>query len=334
MIPTPISPITAPAASARPPKRSATMIGATMAGTDTRFAIDPKTGKIIWKHQVLPEDNWDQECTFEMMPITTPVHPDPKAEGMFSVGRGVESASRKTLTGVPCKTCIMWSFDALKGNYLWSKSTVLQNLVAKIDSQGRRHHQSGHADAGHEQDLSHLPDLCRRPRLGLLRLQPPDQCDVCRTAESLRRHAGAHRQCSQPAAQSVQHVGAQISLSDGKTNDRPHRRHQCGNRQDGVELGDPGLQLFARSWRRRAGCSSMAAWIAISAPWTRPTARCCGRPGWARRCSARRSPSASRGGNISPWLRAAASMAGQRTPMPGIDQPSGANMVYVFALPE
>jgi alcohol dehydrogenase (cytochrome c) len=112
------------------------MIGATMAGTDTRFAIDPATGKIIWRHQVLPEDNWDQECTFEMMPITTPVHPDAKADGVFSVGTGAQSASRKTLTGVPCKTSIMWSFDALKGDYLWAKSTVPQNLVNKIDPKG------------------------------------------------------------------------------------------------------------------------------------------------------------------------------------------------------
>ena len=71
-----------------------------------------------------------------MMPITTPVHPDAKADGMMAVGRGVESASRKTLTGVPCKTSIMWSFDAAKGDFLWAKSTVSQNLVHGIDSKG------------------------------------------------------------------------------------------------------------------------------------------------------------------------------------------------------
>jgi len=112
-------------------------IGATMAGTDTRFAVDPKTGKIVWKHQVLPEDNWDQECTFEMMAITTPVHPDAKTKGMMAVGRRVESASRKTLTGVPCKTSIMWSFDEAKGDFLWAKSTVFQNLVNGIDNKGK-----------------------------------------------------------------------------------------------------------------------------------------------------------------------------------------------------
>ena len=52
------------------------MPGATMAGTNTRFAVRPKTGEVVWKHQVLPRDNWDQECTFEMMIINTPVNPD------------------------------------------------------------------------------------------------------------------------------------------------------------------------------------------------------------------------------------------------------------------
>ena len=109
---------------------------ATLAGTNTRFAVDPKTGKIAWKHQVLPQDNDDQECTFEMMPITTPVHPDPAAKGMLAVARGATSASRRTLTGVPCKTSVMWSFDAAKGDFLWAKSTVYQNLISSIDNKG------------------------------------------------------------------------------------------------------------------------------------------------------------------------------------------------------
>jgi alcohol dehydrogenase (cytochrome c) len=109
----------------------------TLAGTNTRYAVDPKTGKIAWKHQVLPQDNWDQECTFEMMSITTPVHPDPKAKGMMAMGRRAATASRKTLTGVPCKTSIMWSFDAAKGDFLWAKSTVFQNLVNSIDAKGQ-----------------------------------------------------------------------------------------------------------------------------------------------------------------------------------------------------
>jgi len=110
---------------------------ATLAGTNTRFAIEPKTGKIVWKHQVFVQDNADQECTYEMLPITTRVAPDPKAKGMMAIGRKAATASRRTLTGVPCKTSIMWSFDAAKGDFLWAKSTVFQNLVKDIDSKGK-----------------------------------------------------------------------------------------------------------------------------------------------------------------------------------------------------
>ena len=110
------------------------MPGATMAGTNTRFAVRSKTGEVVWKHQVLPRDNWDQECTFEMMIINTPVNPD--ATGMLAVNPDVRRGPRKTLTGVPCKTGIAWSFDAANGEFLWARPTTEQNLVARIDHKG------------------------------------------------------------------------------------------------------------------------------------------------------------------------------------------------------
>jgi len=110
--------------------------GATLAGTDTRFAVHPKTGEIVWKHQTLPRDNWDQECTFEMMVINTPVNPDASAAGMLSINPDARKGPRKTITGIPCKTGIAWSFDAANGEFLWAKQTVEQNLVAKIDPKG------------------------------------------------------------------------------------------------------------------------------------------------------------------------------------------------------
>ena len=111
------------------------MPGATMAGTNTRFAVRPRTGEIVWKHQVLPRDNWDQECTFEMMVIDTPVNPDPSA-GLLSSNPNARRGPRRTLTGIPCKTGIAWSFDAATGEFLWAKPTVEQNLVAQIGPQG------------------------------------------------------------------------------------------------------------------------------------------------------------------------------------------------------
>jgi alcohol dehydrogenase (cytochrome c) len=109
--------------------------GGTLAGTNTRFAVRPKTGEIVWKHQVLPRDNWDQECTFEMMVINTPVNPDANA-GMLSVNPNARRGPRKTLTGIPCKTGVAWSFDAASGEFLWAKPTVEQNLIARIDGTG------------------------------------------------------------------------------------------------------------------------------------------------------------------------------------------------------
>jgi alcohol dehydrogenase (cytochrome c) len=110
------------------------MPGATMAGTNTRFAVRPKTGQVVWKHQVLPRDNWDQECTFEMMTMMTPVNPDPSV--MLAVNAAARGKPRKTLTGVPCKTGIAWSFDAATGEFLWARATTEQNLVATIDGKG------------------------------------------------------------------------------------------------------------------------------------------------------------------------------------------------------
>ena len=85
---------------------------------------------------MLPRDNWDQECTFEMMIINTPVNPDARAPGMLSVNPDARRGMRKTLTGVPCKTGIAWSFDAANGEFLWAKPTTEQNLVARIDGKG------------------------------------------------------------------------------------------------------------------------------------------------------------------------------------------------------
>jgi alcohol dehydrogenase (cytochrome c) len=55
---------------------------------------------------------------------------------MLSVNPNARRGPRKTLTGVPCKTGIAWSFDAATGEFLWAKPTTVQNIVAKIDPKG------------------------------------------------------------------------------------------------------------------------------------------------------------------------------------------------------
>ena len=111
--------------------------GGTLAGTNTRWAVKPKTGEVAWRHQTLPRDNWDQECTFEMMVIDTPVNPDANAAGMLATNPDARRGPRKTLSGVPCKTAIAWSFDAATGEFLWAKQTTEQNIISRIDGKGQ-----------------------------------------------------------------------------------------------------------------------------------------------------------------------------------------------------
>ena len=308
------------------------MIGATMAGTDTRFAIDPATGKIIWKHQVLPEDNWDQECTFEMMPITTPVHPDPKADGMFSVGKGVESASRKTLTGVPCKTSIMWSFDALKGDYLWSKSTVVQNLVSKVDQKGavtvnqdvvmrdmnKTYHICPTYDGGRDWTFSaYSPET----NVMYVNLQNLCKSTFVRTdnVPSLPRNqynTGGTDVIADGKTQ-VGRVDA-INVETGKTVwsfETPASTYSPVLATAGGIVFDGGMDRYFRSldqadgkllWQTRLGSQVFGAPVTFSVNGRQYIAVCAG------------------GGYN----------GGPARLMPDIDQPPGANMVYVFALPQ
>ncbi len=74
------------------------------------------------------------------------------------------------MTGVPCKTSIMWSFDAAKGDFLWAKSTVYQNLVNGIDAKGQVTLNPDTVIRDSDEDLSPVPHPCRRARLAVRRL--------------------------------------------------------------------------------------------------------------------------------------------------------------------
>jgi alcohol dehydrogenase (cytochrome c) len=91
--------------------------GGSMYGTNTRFAVKPKTGEIVWRHQVLPRDNWDQECTYEMVPVDIEVGPSADMDGLLAIGQNA-SGTKRVLTGVPCKTGILWQFDAATGDFI------------------------------------------------------------------------------------------------------------------------------------------------------------------------------------------------------------------------
>ena len=89
------------------------------------------------------------------MVINTPVNPDPNAAGMLSTNPNARRGPRKTLTGIPCKTGIAWSFDAATGEFLWAKQTVEQEARV-TDWLARNAHLPeslrGNADAVHAVD--------------------------------------------------------------------------------------------------------------------------------------------------------------------------------------
>jgi alcohol dehydrogenase (cytochrome c) len=108
---------------------------ATLAGTDTRWAVRPDTGEVVWRRQLLPQDNWDQECTFEMMLVDTPMHPNPNAEGMLAANPNIAEKKVRTLVGMPCKNPVFWALDAETGKFFYARETFhgAQNLYKSID---------------------------------------------------------------------------------------------------------------------------------------------------------------------------------------------------------
>ncbi len=64
-------------------QRGVVGMNATNSGTDTRWAVRPETGEVVWRRQIISQDNWDQECTFDMMVMDTPIHPDPNMERLW-----------------------------------------------------------------------------------------------------------------------------------------------------------------------------------------------------------------------------------------------------------
>lgn len=112
------------------------MVGATQTGTNTRYAVNPKTGEIVWRHQTMPRDNWDQECTFEMIVDDIDVKPSAGMEGKQAINPDAKTGARRVLTGVPCKTGLLWQFDAKTGEFIYARDTAKQNIVGHIDDKG------------------------------------------------------------------------------------------------------------------------------------------------------------------------------------------------------
>src|SRR5277367_1916534 len=84
--------------------------------TDNTLALDPKSGKLLWHHSHLPNDNWDMDYVFERHLID------------LKVGGGVRKIA--VTTG---KLGIIEGIDAQSGKFVFAYDLGLQNIVSKID---------------------------------------------------------------------------------------------------------------------------------------------------------------------------------------------------------
>lgn len=91
--------------------------------TNATVALDVNTGKLKWYYQHLPQDNWDLDSPFERI----------------LVDQDVDGKTHKMLISIPGKNGIAFALDRETGKYLWSKETVIQNVVTKIDEDGKVH---------------------------------------------------------------------------------------------------------------------------------------------------------------------------------------------------
>jgi alcohol dehydrogenase (cytochrome c) len=84
--------------------------------TNSTLAIDPDKGVLKWYFQHLPTDIWDLDYGFERMLIDLPVDGTMRRQVVTSGKPG-----------------IIESLDRTNGGWLWSRDTVLQNIVLSID---------------------------------------------------------------------------------------------------------------------------------------------------------------------------------------------------------
>ncbi|WP_417605306.1 pyrroloquinoline quinone-dependent dehydrogenase [Primorskyibacter flagellatus] len=91
--------------------------------TNSTLALDADTGELKWYFQHLPRDNWDLDSPFERV----------------LVDQEVDGKKHKMVVSVPGKNGIAFALDRDTGKYLWSLETVYQNVVTKIDDDGKVH---------------------------------------------------------------------------------------------------------------------------------------------------------------------------------------------------
>lgn len=89
--------------------------------TNSTVALDVDTGELKWYFQHLPRDNWDLDSPFERV----------------LVDQEIDGKMHHMLVSVPGKNGIAFALDRDTGKYLWSKETIVQNVVESIDKNGK-----------------------------------------------------------------------------------------------------------------------------------------------------------------------------------------------------
>ena len=91
--------------------------------TNSTVALDVDTGELKWYFQHLPRDNWDFDSPFERV----------------LVDQEIDGKMHHMLVSIPGKNGIAFALDRDTGKYLWSKETIVQNVVKSIDKDGKVH---------------------------------------------------------------------------------------------------------------------------------------------------------------------------------------------------
>jgi alcohol dehydrogenase (cytochrome c) len=84
--------------------------------TDSTLAIDPKTGRLAWAFQHLPNDQWDLDWSFETQLVKVPALGGPR-----------------TVTFSSGKIGIYEAIDAATGQFVFAYDLGLQNIVTAIN---------------------------------------------------------------------------------------------------------------------------------------------------------------------------------------------------------
>lgn len=89
--------------------------------TNSTVALDVDTGELKWYFSHLPRDNWDLDSPFERV----------------LVDQEIDGKMHHLMISIPGKNGIAFALDRDTGKYLWSKETIVQNVVESIDKDGK-----------------------------------------------------------------------------------------------------------------------------------------------------------------------------------------------------